>query len=154
MAMAQTAFRTRPPYYRHSTAAARRSQRAEMPLFQAFLRPSSVKVTDGLCIKDATTIDPCMGSGHILCYMFDVLVKIYEDYGYTSREAVENIVGKNLWGLDIDERAAQLSYFAVMMKAYQYDRRFFNKKDENGDLKIPQPHVYAIEESFSSFIAL
>ena len=92
-------------------------------------------------------IDPCMGSGHILCYMFDVLVKIYEDYGYTAREAVENIVEKNLWGLDIDERAAQLSYFAVMMKARQYDRRFFNKKDENGELCIPQPHVYAIEES-------
>lgn len=92
-------------------------------------------------------IDPCMGSGHILCYMFDVLVKIYEDYGYTVREAVENIVKKNLWGLDIDERAAQLSYFAVMMKARQYDRRFFNKKDENGNLAIPQPHVYAIQES-------
>lgn len=91
--------------------------------------------------------DPCMGSGHILCYMFDVLVKIYEDYGYTAREAASNIIEKNLWGLDIDERAAQLSYFAVMMKARQYDRRFFNKKDDNGELCIPQPHVYAIEES-------
>ncbi len=97
--------------------------------------------------EEIRCIDPCMGSGHILCYMFDVLVKIYEDYGYTAREAVENIVEKNLWGLDIDERAAQLSYFAVMMKARQYDRRFFNKKDENGELCIPQPHVYAIEES-------
>lgn len=97
--------------------------------------------------EEIRCIDPCMGSGHILCYMFDVLVKIYEDYGYTVREAVENIIKKNLWGLDIDERAAQLSYFAVMMKARQYDRRFFNKKDENGELCIPQPHVYAIEES-------
>ena len=78
-------------------------------------------------------------SGHILCYMFDVLVKIYEDYGYTAREATEKIVEKNLWGLDIDERAAQLSYFAVMMKARQYDRRFFTRGI--------QPHVYAIEES-------
>ena len=71
--------------------------------------------------------------------MFDLLVKIYEDYGYTAREAVGNIVEKNLWGLDIDERAAQLSYFAVMMKARQYDRRFFTREI--------QPHVYAIEES-------
>lgn len=97
--------------------------------------------------EDIRCIDPCMGSGHILCYMFDILVKIYEDYGYTVREAVENIIEKNLWGLDIDERAAQLSYFAVMMKARKYDRRFFNKKDENGELRILQPHVYAIEES-------
>ena len=97
--------------------------------------------------EEIRCIDPCMGSGHILCYMFDVLVKIYEDYGYTAREAVENIVERNLWGLDIDERASQLSYFAVMMKARQYDRRFFNKKDDNGELCIPQPHVYAIEES-------
>ena len=97
--------------------------------------------------EEIRCIDPCMGSGHILCYLFDVLVKIYEDYGYTAHEAVENIIEKNLWGLDIDERAAQLSYFAIMMKARQYDRRFFHKKDENGNPAIPQPHVYAIEES-------
>ena len=89
--------------------------------------------------EEIRCIDPCMGSGHILCYMFDVLVKIYEDYGYTAREAVGSIVEKNLWGLDIDERAAQLSYFAVMMKARQYDRRFLTRGI--------QPHVYAIEES-------
>lgn len=89
--------------------------------------------------EEIRCIDPCMGSGHILCYMFDVLVKIYEDYGYTAREAAGNIVEKNLWGLDIDERAAQLAYFAIMMKARQYDRRFF--------IRNIQPHVYAIEES-------
>ena len=89
--------------------------------------------------EEIRCIDPCMGSGHILCYMFDVLVKIYEDYGYTAREAAGYIVEKNLWGLDIDERAAQLSYFAVMMKARQYDRRFFTR--------AIQPHVYAIIES-------
>ena len=66
MAMVQTAFRTRPSFYRHSMAGARWSQRAEMPLFQAFLRPPSAKVTDGLCIKDATTIDPACGSGNFL----------------------------------------------------------------------------------------
>ena len=93
--------------------------------------------------EEIRCIDPCMGSGHILCYMFDVLVKIYEDYGYTAREAVQNILRKNLYGLDIDERAAQLAYFAVMMKARQYDRRFFAQKDENGEPDIPQPNVYA-----------
>ena len=97
--------------------------------------------------EEISVIDPCMGSGHILCVLFDVLVRIYEDYGYTAREAAVKIVENNLWGLDIDERAAQLSYFAVMMKARQYDRRFFTKKDENGNLAIPQPHVYAIQES-------
>ncbi len=84
-------------------------------------------------------IDPCCGSGHILAYLFDVLVQIYESYGYTTREAVESIVKNNLYGLDIDDRAAQLAYFAVMMKARQYDRRFFSRQI--------QPNVYAIQES-------
>ena len=84
-------------------------------------------------------IDPCCGSGHILAYLFDVLMQIYESYGYTTREAVANIVQNNLYGLDIDDRAAQLAYFAVMMKARQYDRRFFSRGI--------QPHVYAIQNS-------
>lgn len=79
--------------------------------------------------------------------MFDVLVQIYESYGYTTREAVASIVENNLYGLDIDDRAAQLAYFAVMMKARQYDRRFFSRKDEDGNPKVLQPHVYAIAES-------
>lgn len=92
-------------------------------------------------------IDPCAGSGHILAYMFDVLVQIYEDYGYSAREAVRGIIENNLYGLDIDERAAQLAYFAVMVKARQHDRRFFARKDENGNPDVPQPHVYTIVES-------
>ena len=104
------------------------AQLAEIRKEYAALKPEEIKV-----------IDPCCGSGHILVVMFDVLVQIYEDYGYTAREAVSQILENNLWGLDIDERAAQLSYFAVMMKARQYDRRFFSRK--------VQPHVYAIEES-------
>ena len=84
-------------------------------------------------------IDPCCGSGHILAYLFDVLMQIYESYGYTTREAVASIVQNNLYGLDIDDRAAQLAYFAVMMKARQYDRRFFSRG--------MQPHVYAIQNS-------
>ena len=94
-------------------------------------------------------IDPCAGSGHILAYMFDVLVQIYEDYGYSAREAVRGIIENNLYGLDIDERAAQLAYFAVMMKARQYDRRFFARKDGDGNPDVPQPHVYAIMDSNS-----
>ena len=89
--------------------------------------------------EEIRAIDPCMGSGHILCVLFDVLVRIYEDYGYTAREAAVKIVENNLWGLDIEERAAQLSYFSVMMKARQYDRRFFSRS--------VQPHIYAFEES-------
>lgn len=84
-------------------------------------------------------IEPCCGSGHILAYLFDVLMQIYEAYGYTTREAVSCIVENNLYGLDIDDRAAQLAYFVVMMKARQYDRRFFSRGI--------QPHVYAIRES-------
>lgn len=92
-------------------------------------------------------IDPCAGSGHILAYLFDVLMQIYESYGYTARDAVRSIIENNLYGLDIDDRAAQLAYFAVMMKARQYDRRFLTRKDENGDPDVPQPRVYAIKDS-------
>ena len=111
-------------------------QLSEIRKEYATLTPDQLKV-----------IDPCSGSGHILAYMFDVLMKIYESYGYTTREAVASIVENNLYGLDIDDRAAQLAYFAVMMKARQYDRRFFTRKDAEGNLSIPQPHVYAIVES-------
>ena len=89
--------------------------------------------------EDILCIDPCSGSGHILAYMFDVLVQIYEAYGVDTRTAVASIVANNIYGLDIDDRAAQLAYFAVMMKARQYDRRFFSRGI--------QPHVYAIVES-------
>ena len=89
--------------------------------------------------EDILCIDPCSGSGHILAYMFDVLVQIYEAYGVDTRTAVASIIENNIYGLDIDDRAAQLAYFAVMMKACQYDKRFLRRK--------VQPHVYAIVES-------
>ena len=92
-------------------------------------------------------IDPCAGSGHILAYMFDVLMQIYETYGYTTHEAVRSIIENNLYGLDIDDRASQLAYFAVMMKARKYDRRFLARKDENGNPDVPQPMVYSVVES-------
>lgn len=86
-------------------------------------------------------IDPCMGSGHILCYLFDVLMQIYLDNGYSKREAVRSILENNLFGLDIDKRAAQIAYFSVMMKAREYDSNFFSRSN------IPQPRVYDIQES-------
>ena len=92
-----------------------------------------------LDVKDIKVIDPCMGSGHILVYAFDVLMQIYEANGYSQRDAAQSILENNLYGLDIDDRAAQLAYFAVMMKARQYDRRIFSRGI--------QPHVYAIVES-------
>ena len=86
-------------------------------------------------------IDPCMGSGHILCYLFDVLMQIYLDNGYSKREAVRSILENNLFGLDIDKRAAQIAYFSVMMKAREYDSNFLSRSN------IPQPRVYDIQES-------
>jgi len=89
--------------------------------------------------EDIKLIDPCMGSGHILVYAFDVFMQIYENAGWSAREAAQSIVEHNIYGLDIDDRAAQLSYFAVMMKARQYDRRIFTRG--------VRPNVYAIQES-------
>lgn len=77
---------------------------------------------------DIKVIDPCMGSGHVLVYAFDVLIQIYESYGYSKQDAASLIVEYNLFGLDIDERAYQLAYFAVMMKARSYDPNIFNRK--------------------------
>lgn len=94
----------------------------------AKLRPEDIKV-----------IDPCMGSGHILVYAFDVLMQIYTQMGYTDKDAVLSILENNLYGLDIDKRAFQLAYFAVLMKARQY-QKFILKKQ-------PQCHIYAIAES-------
>ena len=101
---------------------------AKLRAGRAALRPEEIRC-----------IDPCMGSGHILVYMFDVLMQIYRACGYPDREAVQSIVQNNLYGLDIDERAAQLAYFAVMMKAVQYDRRFLRRG--------VQPHLCAVPES-------
>lgn len=100
--------------------------------------------------------DPCMGSGHILCYAFDIFMEIYRECGYTDREAVQLIIQNNLFGVDVDERAAQLAYFSVMMKARQYDRRFFSRavaaqvycphKDKEGMLKGSMMQVLALPE--------
>lgn len=89
--------------------------------------------------EDIKIIDPCMGSGHILVYAFDVLMDIYREQGYVDREAAQSIIENNLYGLDIDQRAFQLAYFAVMMKGRQYDRRILGRGIE--------PNLCAIEES-------
>ena len=91
--------------------------------------------------EDIKLIDPCMGSGHILVYAFDVLMQIYESAGYSQRDAAKSILEPNIYGLDIDDRAYQLAYFAVMMKARQYNRRILNGENTC--------HVYAIQESNS-----
>ena len=89
--------------------------------------------------EEIKVIDPCMGSGHILVYAFDVLMQIYTSAGWDQREAAQSILNNNLFGLDIDDRAAQLAYFAVMMKARQYDRRLLSRGI--------QPNIYSIRES-------
>ena len=103
-------------------------QLAEMRAEYTKLNPEDIKV-----------IDPCMGSGHILVYAFDVLMQIYESAGYGQREAAKSILENNLYGLDIDDRAFQMAYFAVMMKARQYNRRILNCEYK--------PNVYSIQES-------
>jgi hypothetical protein len=97
------------------------------------------QVNEKITPEQLTVFDPCMGSAHFGVYAFEVLEKIYTEYGYTEREAAASIVQNNLFGLDIDERAAQLANFAIMMKAMQYDKRFLSRKI--------QPHFYEIKES-------
>ena len=89
--------------------------------------------------EEIKVIDPCMGSGHILVYVFELLMQIYEDYGYSQREAAELILEKNLYGLDISERAYQLSYFSVMMKARKYSRNILKKNI--------QPKLYVLSNA-------
>lgn len=99
----------------------------------------SLLSTDHYPLTTLKCIDPCMGSGHILAYLFDVLMQIYTAAGYSKRDAAASIVEHNLYGLDIDDRAAQMAYFVVMMKGCQYDSRFLRRH--------LNPHVYAIQES-------
>ena len=99
--------------------------------------------------EDITLIDPCMGSGHVLVYAFDVLMQIYKSEGWSQRNAAASIVQKNLYGLDIDRRAAQLAYFAVMMKARQYDRRFLTRGIQPN---LHHPGTYAEGQEFGSLL--
>ena len=116
-----------------------RSLRKQLVYFVAPKNGENSHIKENITPQDITVFDPCMGSGHFLVYAFDVLMKIYTEYGYSEREATAEIIEHNIFGIDIDVRAAQLAYFAVMMKARQYDRRFFSRGI--------QPHVYSIVES-------
>jgi type II restriction/modification system DNA methylase subunit YeeA len=108
-------------------------QLAELRTSYAQLKPEEIRF-----------IDPCMGSGHILVYAFDLLIEIYRANGYSDRDAVPLILSNNLYGLDIDDRCSQLAYFAVMMRARYYDRRFFSRLQNGTEL---HPHLYSLQES-------
>ncbi len=105
------------------------------------LNKISAEASENFDITKIKVLDPCMGSGHILVYAFDVLMQMYVEFGYSEREAAKSIVENNLYGLDIDNRAGQLAYFAVMMKARKYNRRILNVETK--------PNVMAIQESNS-----
>ncbi|MEA4882755.1 MAG: BREX-1 system adenine-specific DNA-methyltransferase PglX [Clostridia bacterium] len=99
--------------------------------------------------EDIRLIDPCMGSGHILVYAFDVLMQIYEIEGYNPRDAAKLILEKNLYGLDIDRRAYQLAYFSLMMKARQYNRRIFT---EDVKPQVYRPTGFLDGEEYGSLV--
>ncbi|OUN99679.1 hypothetical protein B5F98_00425 [Pseudoflavonifractor sp. An44] len=106
---------------------------------------------DKLPFVDTTFFDPCMGSGHVLVYAFDVFMDIYTSQGWNPRDAAQRIVEKNLYGLDIDKRAAQLAYFAVMMKARQYDRRFLTRGIQPN---LYSPGSYADGQEYGSLLVV
>lgn len=103
--------------------------------------------------EDIKVIDPCMGSGHILVYAFDVLMDIYRDAGYSDRDAAKSILENNLYGLEIDERAYHLAYFALMMKARFYNRRILNKDTKFNLVEIREPSS-ALKPEFEQYLGI
>ncbi len=103
--------------------------------------------------EDIKVIDPCMGSGHILVYAFDVLMDIYRDAGYSDRDAAKSILENNLYGLEIDERAYHLAYFALMMKARFYNRRILNKDTKFNLVEIREPSS-ALKPEFEQYLGM
>ncbi len=117
-----------------------RNAHSELGTHLEFLLPDSLEmVSDDLDVTQIKVIDNAMGSGHILVYAFDVLVKMYAEQGYSSREASSLILENNLFGLEIDKRAYQLAYFALMMKAREYNRRALTSNIS--------PKVYVFEDT-------
>lgn len=107
-----------------------------------FVTPKDGKiptVNESISPEELKVLDPCVGSGHFLSYAFDILLEIYREYGWSDRDAAKSIIENNLYGLDIDDRAAQLACFAVMMKARKYNRRIIS-----GDTKL---HILAMQDS-------
>lgn len=104
-----------------------------------YLLPDELdKISDSRDLTEYKVIDNAMGSGHILVYAFDVLMEMYQEQGYSRREAAKTIVENNIYGLELDKRAFQLAYFAIMMKGREYDRRFFTRDVKN--------HLYYFED--------
>lgn len=101
--------------------------------------------------EDIKIIDPCMGSGHILVYAFDVLMDIYRDSGYTDRNAAKSILENNIYGLEIDERAYHLADFALMMKARSYNRRILSKDTKVNILEIREP-MGVLKEEYDHYL--
>lgn len=101
--------------------------------------------------EDIKVLDPCMGSGHILVYAFDVLMDIYRDAGYSDRDAAKSILENNLYGLEIDERAYHLAYFALMMKARFYNRRILNKDTKFNLVEIREP-INTLKPEFEQYL--
>ncbi len=98
-------------------------------------------VNEGILPEELKVLDPCVGSGHFLSYAFDILLEIYRECGWSERDAAKSILENNLYGLDIDDRAAQLACFAVMMKARKYNRRIIS-----ADTKL---HILSMQDSTS-----
>lgn len=106
-------------------------------------------------IEDVKFFEPCVGSGHILSYAFDVFYKIYEEEGYSPAQIPELIIKKNLFGVDIDERAAQLASFVLLMKGRQKSRRFIQKIEKNRIIpNISYYQDFAFDNTFKNATAL
>jgi len=103
-----------------------------------YIHDNNESVKEVISPQEVTVFDPCVGSGHFLLYAFDVLIHIYNECGYSDRDATEQILLNNIYGTDIDARAEQLAYFSLMMKARQYNRRIFSKNI--------QPHIYSFKD--------
>ena len=120
-----------------------------------YIKPQTSQTRTRKKLEDIKIIDPCVGSAHILSYAFDVLYKMYEEEGYSNRDIPFLILKYNLWGVDIDPRAAQIASFVLMMKGRFYYRRFFSKIAERDIL----PNIYyykdfEFDDKFSNAKAL
>ena len=127
-------------------------------LEEAKQEPEVVKQLEGIKAEhaklnpeDITVIDPCMGSGHILVYAFDVLMDIYRASGYSDRDAARSFLENNVYGLEIDERAFHLAYFALMMKARDYYRRILFRGIKLNVLEIREPES-TLKKEFEPYL--